>query len=87
LFLFLLSFEYGREKSVRQLAGFFRFVEIVITKLYVYPKLNVLYQISLSEDFKNIFFFVICHLIKKKCSSEMHQFELADPVGTHESYK
>jgi hypothetical protein len=36
LFLFSLSFEYGRKKSVRQLPGFFRYVEIVITKLYVY---------------------------------------------------
>ena len=35
-FLFSLSFECNREKSVRQLAGFFRYVEIVITKLYVY---------------------------------------------------
>ena len=36
LFLFSLSFEHGHEKSVRQLTGFFRYVEIVITKLYVY---------------------------------------------------
>jgi hypothetical protein len=35
LVLFSLSFEYGRKLSVRQLTGFFRFVEIVIMKLYV----------------------------------------------------
>ena len=35
-FFFSLSFEYGLEKSVRQLAVFFRYVEIVITKLYLY---------------------------------------------------
>ena len=37
LFLFSLSFEYGRKKSVRQLTGFFRYVEIVITKLFKCP--------------------------------------------------
>ena len=30
------TFEYGRKKSVKQLAEFFRYVEIVMTKLYVY---------------------------------------------------
>ena len=44
LFLFSLSFEYGCEKSVRQLTGFFRYVEIVITKLYVY--LNWMFYIK-----------------------------------------
>ena len=29
---------------------------------------------------KIIFFGLECHLIMKKCSSEMHQFESADPV-------
>ena len=29
---------------------------------------------------KIIFFWLECHLIMKKCSSEMHQFESADPV-------
>ena len=36
MFLFSLSFEYGHNKSIRQLPGFFRYVEIVITKLYIY---------------------------------------------------
>ena len=39
-----LSFEYGRKKSVRQLTGFFRYVEIVITKLYVH--LNWMFYIK-----------------------------------------
>ena len=29
---------------------------------------------------KNIGFGLQCHQIMKKCSSEMHQYELADPV-------
>jgi hypothetical protein len=33
LFLYSLSFDYGREKSDRQLAGFFRYVKIVITRI------------------------------------------------------
>ena len=44
LFLFSLSFEYDCEKSVRQLAGFFRYVEIVIMKLYAY--LNWMFYIK-----------------------------------------
>ena len=44
LFLFSLSFEYGHKNSVRQLAGFFRYVEIVITKLYAY--LNWMFYIK-----------------------------------------
>ena len=41
---------------------------------------NVLYQISLSEDFKNISFFIIMSSNHEKCLSEMHQFELAEHV-------
>jgi hypothetical protein len=61
LFLFSLSFEYGHKNSVRQLAEFFRYVDCrdCDHKTICIPKLNVLYQISLSEVFKNIFFFII----------------------------
>ena len=48
---YIFSFEYGCEKSEKQLAGDHENIGI--------PKLNVLYQISLSQDFKNIFFFII----------------------------
>ena len=80
LFLFSLSFEYGCEKSVRQLTGFFRYVEIVITKLYVY--LNWMFYIKSPylRISKISSFLSYCHLIMKNCSSEMHQFELTDPV-------
>ena len=40
LFLFSRSFEYGHEKSVKQLTGFFRYVEIVITKLNGISKIS-----------------------------------------------
>ena len=33
LFLFSLLFEYGPQKSIRQLAGSFRYVNIVITRI------------------------------------------------------
>ena len=44
-------------------------------------KLNVLYQISLSQDSKSNFVLIGMSFNHEKCPSEMHQFESADPVG------
>ena len=48
-------------------------------------KLNVLYQISLSQDSKNNFLLIGMSFNHAKCQSEMHQFESADPVLVSES--
>ena len=59
LFLFSLSFEYGCEKSVRQLTGFFRYVEIVIMKLYVYLNWMLYIKSPYLRISKISFFFII----------------------------
>ena len=52
-------------------------------KKYCQVLATVFYKISTTQDSKNIFLLIRIefHLIMKNCSSEMHQFESADPVG------
>jgi hypothetical protein len=76
LFLFLLL-----QKSDGKITEFFRYLRIVITKIWIYI-INLMFYIKFPylRIPKTIFFWLECHLIMKKCPSEMHQFESADPV-------
>ena len=51
-------------------------------KKYCQVLATVFYKIFTTQDSKNIFLLIRIefHLIMKNCSSEMHQYELADPV-------
>ena len=75
LFLFLLL-----QKPDGKLTEFFRHLRIVITKIWIYINWMFYIKFPYLRIPKTFFFWLECHLIMKKCPSEMHQFEKADPV-------
>ena len=75
LFLFLLL-----QESDGKLTEFFRYLRIVITKIWIYINWMFYSKSPYLRIPKTIFFWLECHLIMKKCPSEMHQFESTDPV-------
>jgi hypothetical protein len=75
LFLFLLL-----QKSDGKLTEFFRYLRIVITKIWICINRMFYAKSPYLRIPKTIFFWLECHLIMKKCPSKMHQFETADPV-------
>ena len=65
-FLFPLSFEYSRKKIGKATCWIFQICKDCYHENIVTPKLNVLYQISLSQNLKNIFFFIIMYCNHEK---------------------
>ena len=62
LFLFLLL-----QKSGRKLTEFFRYLRIVITKIWIYINWMFYSKSPYLRIPKTIFFWLECHLIMKKC--------------------
>ena len=81
LFLFLLL-----QKPDGKLTEFFRYLRIVITKIWIYINWMFYIKFPYLRIPKTFFFWLECHFIMKKCPSEMHQFESADPVDVVKSF-